>query len=448
MKPNFTRVFPLLIVLFCFSKSSFSQCGAVLSSPANDISINTNNVVLNTYYPGTGSPVKGSTTLTVGAPIGNATNIANGDMVLIIQMQGADINSTNGDAYGDGVAGGNASGYLNTSLVAGTFEYNIVSAYNSGTGLVTLQYGIANNYYTRAYSSTTGAQSYQLIRVPRYYNFTLNNNRTITGTAWNGSAGGVIVLEATNTFTFNSSSSVINANGLGYRGGGGKNFTSSSSSLTNTDYRWNSPVTTSGNSTGGAKGEGIAGTPMYVYNSGTNTTTTNIEGYVDGSLGRGAPGNAGGGGTDGQTNSNQYNTGGGGGGNGGSGGRGGSGWDGGAGNPATYNTGGFGGSAYAPASEVRIVMGGGGGAGTANNATAPGTEYLCSGGAGGGIVIIRAKSFVGNGSITANGVASNDPTTTDAAGGGGAGGSIIVLTNTSTITTNSTITATATGGKG
>lgn len=461
MKPIFTRVFPLLIVLFCFSKSSFSQCGAVLSSPANDIAIGSSNTILNTYYPGTGNPVKGNTTLTVGTPVGSATNIANGDMVLIIQMQGADFNSANDDTYGNGVAGGDASGYLNTNLVAGSFEYNIVSAYNSGTGLVTLQYGIANNYYTRAYSSTLGVQSYQLIRVPRYYNFTINNNRSVTGTAWNGSAGGVIVLEATNTFTFGNSNSKINADTLGFRGGGGKRFngvtagnSNGTTGLTNTDYRWNSPVTTSGNNTGGAKGEGFVGTPMYLYNTGTNATTTNIEGYVDGSLGRGAPGNAGGGGTDGQASSNQYNTGGGGGGNGGSGGRGGSGWDGGGatgGNPATYNTGGFGGSAFAQASEIKIVMGGGGGAGTGNNAAAGTTDYLCSGAAGGGIVIVRAKSFSGNGSISANGDASFDitaPGVTDAAGGGGAGGSIIVITNTSTVSTNATITATANGGKG
>ena len=447
MNSIFTRVFLLLIVPLCFSKSAFSQCGAVLSSTGNNFFVTSFNSVLNTYYPGTDNPVKGSTTLTVGTPIGNATNIANGDMVLIIQMQGAEINSANSDAYGDGVAGGNASGYLNTGLVAGTFEYNIVSAYNSGTGLVTLQYGIANNYYTRAYSSTLGAQSYQLIRVPRYYNFTINNNSMVSGTAWNGSAGGVIVLEATNTFTLSTTTSRINANGIGYRGGGGINFTGASTGLTNSDYRWNSPVTMSGNTTGGAKGEGIAGTPMYVYNSGTSTTT-NIEGYVDGSLGRGAPGNGGGGGTDGQGSGNQYNTGGGGGGNGGPGGRGGSGWDGGAGAPATYNTGGFGGSDFAEASEFKIVMGGGGGAGTANDATAAGTEYLCSGAAGGGIIIVRAKTFSGGGTITANGANSNNPTTGDAAGGGGAGGSIIVLTNTSTIATNANITATAKGGNG
>lgn len=457
MKPVFTRVLPLLIVLFCFSKSSYSQCGAVLPNTSN-LTVGTNNTVLNTYYPGTGNPVKGNTTLTVGARIGNATNIANGDMVLIIQMQGAEYNSANSDAYGDGVAAGNASGYLTSNLVAGAFEYNIVSAYNAATGLVTLSYGLANNYYTRAYSSTTGTQSYQLIRVPRYYNITINNNRSVTGAAWNGSAGGVIVLEATNTFTFNSATATINADALGFRGGGGKRFngvaagnSNGTTALTNTDYRWNSPVSTAANSTGAAKGEGIAGTPMYVYNSGTNATTTSIEGYINGSMGRGAPGNAGGGGTDGQASSNQYNTGGGGGGNGGSGGRGGSGWDGGASNPNTYNTGGFGGSAFAQASEMKIVMGGGGGAGTGNNAEAGTTDYLCSGAAGGGIVIIRARTFSGNGSIIANGAASNDITAagvTDAAGGGGAGGSIIILSNTSTMTSNTTITATANGGKG
>lgn len=456
MKPFFTRVSLLLIVLFCFSKSSFSQCGATLPNTSN-LTVNTSNTILNTYYPGTGNPAKGNTALTVGAPIGNAANIANGDMVLIIQMQGAEYNSTNSDAYGDGVTGG-ASGYLTSNLAAGTFEYNIVSAYDPGTGLVTLSYGLANNYYTRASSAINGAQRYQLIRVPRYYNITINNNRSVTGVAWDGSAGGVIVLEATNTFAFNSNTATINANALGFRGGGGKRFngvaagnSNGATALTNTDYRWNSPVTTTGNTTGGVKGEGIAGTPMYVYVSGTDASTTSIEGYIDGSMGRGAPGNAGGGGTDGQTSSNQYNTGGGGGGNGGSGGRGGSGWDGGAANAATYNTGGFGGSAFAQASEMKIVMGGGGGAGTGNNAAAGTTDYLCSGAAGGGIVIIRARTFTGNGLITANGAASNDITAagvTDAAGGGGAGGSILVLSNTATITTNTTITATASGGKG
>ncbi len=97
-------------------------------------------------------------------------------------------------------------------------------------------------------------------------------------------------------------------------------------SLTNTDYRWNSPVTNASNSTGGAKGEGIAGTPAYYFEYGTTITTAGtVEGYINGSMGRGAPGNGGGGATDGSpvgaSTENQFNSGGGGGGNAGSGGQ-------------------------------------------------------------------------------------------------------------------------------
>ena len=70
-------------------------------------------------------------------------------MVLIMQMQGADFNSANSDSYGDGVAGGDASGYLSGNLMAGYYEYNIVSGFNSGTGEITFSYTLANNYYTR-----------------------------------------------------------------------------------------------------------------------------------------------------------------------------------------------------------------------------------------------------------------------------------------------------------
>jgi hypothetical protein len=456
MKPFFTRVFLLLLFLFPLFKNLYSQCGTAPGSGTTTVS--TANQILNTYYPGTGNPVSGATTLTVGArdSRGNTTNIANGDMVVIMQMQGAEFNSTNSDAYGNGVAGGDASGYLSSNLVAGKYEYNIVSGYNSGTGVVTFSYGLAHNYHTRAYSTTTGIQSYQVIRVPRHYRLTIDAGASITAPAWNGSSGGVIVLEASDRLSINGS---VTANALGFRGGGGKRFTgvsggntNGSTALTNTDFRWNSPVTTAANTTGGAKGEGIAGTPAYYLTNGaTNATTATVEGYINGSLGRGAPGNAGGGGTDGDVVANQYNPGGGGGGNGGAGGRGGSGWDGGAANPNTYNTGGNGGAAYTQASLLQLVMGGGGGAGTSNNSTAGTTDYLSSGACGGGIIIMRALRFAGSGSVTANGAGANNVSTTgvtDAAGGGGAGGTIVVLTNQTGGTSTQTFSVTANGGKG
>lgn len=447
----------VLMALFSFylPQLAFSQCGTAPTSGTT--TVNTSGSIRNTYYPGTGNPTAGSSSLTVGArdARGNATDIANGDLVLIIQMQGADINSTNTDSYGDGVSGGSASGYLTTNLVAGTYEYNIVNSYNSGTGLVQFTHSLANNYYTRAYTSSTGTQSYQLIRVAWSYDFTINSGKSLTAPAWNGSTGGVVVIEAAHTFTINGT---ITVDGLGFRGGGGKQLTGAtagntngSGSITNTDYRWNSAATTSANKTGGAKGEGIAGTPMYTLDNGNTTTTTNtLEGYINGSEGRGAPGNAGGGGTDGDPSANQYNTGGGGGGNGGAGGQGGSGWDGGTGNPATYPYGGHGGSAFAQASLSRFVMGGGGGAGSSNNSSGT-TEYLASGAEGGGIILIRAKFYAGSGVLSANGATAYDQSTsgvTDAAGGGGGGGTIVMVTNTTTAPGANTITATATGGNG
>jgi uncharacterized repeat protein (TIGR01451 family) len=68
---------------------------------------------INTYYPGSGAAAAGSTALTLGASRGATTPIAAGDLLLIIQMQDAAINTTNTDAYGDGTAGdGEARGAL------------------------------------------------------------------------------------------------------------------------------------------------------------------------------------------------------------------------------------------------------------------------------------------------------------------------------------------------
>jgi hypothetical protein len=454
--PFFARAFlSTIIILFSHFNDSFSQCGTAPVSGTTTIS--TAGQIVNTYYPGTGNPVIGATTLTVGNRDGRGdnTNLGNGDMVLIIQMQGADLNSANSDAYGDGVAGGNASGYITSNLMAGYYEYNIVSSYNNGSGIVNFLYSLANNYYTRAYTASTGIRTYQVIRVPRYYDLTINAGGSITAPTWNGSTGGIVVLEAANTLTLNGS---VTANALGFRGGGAKTWTgvtagntNGTGAITNIDYRWASPVTTAANTTGGAKGEGIAGTPAYTLTNGATSVTTNsVEGYIDGSMGRGAPGNAGGGGTDGDPGNNRFNPGGGGGGNGGAGGKGGSGWDNGPGNPLTYPTGGYGGSAFAQASLQRIVLGGGGGAGTVNNSSAA-NEYYSSGACGGGIIIMRAKSYSGNGTVTANGATANNvasPASTDAAGGGGAGGTIIVVTNQAGSVGTHTITASANGGKG
>jgi uncharacterized repeat protein (TIGR01451 family) len=208
------------------------------------------------------------------------------------------------------------------------------------------------------------------------------------------------------------------------------------------------------------KGEGIAGTPNRMnqptsFNGAPNQVTSGTSpGYPNGtnsdaSKGRGAPGNAGGGGTDGNT-ANDENSGGGGGGNYAAGAKGGNSWN------SNLTVGGEGGSAVTGLAFNRVVMGGGGGAGSTNNGTADSATYInpagvgcstgggtCSSGApGGGIVLIRANSILGSGSITANG-GSGYNVGNDSAGGGGAGGSVVLDTQV-----GGSVTVTANGGDG
>ena len=456
---NLTKSFVSILFFNALNLTSIAQCG---NDPTSGLTtVSTANQINNSYFSGTGNPVAGNTTITVGAldARGNATTLSNGDLVLIIQMQGAGINATNTDAYGDGVSGGNASGYMSTNLYAGIYEYNTVASFSSS--VITFSYAISNNYYTQVFSAGNPIRQFQVIRVPREFNITINSGASITAPAWNGSTGGVVALDAANTFTDNGA---VNVTGLGFRGGGGKNFvgattgnTNGTSTLMNTDYRWDSPATNVANQTGGAKGEGVAGTPAYVLPQNATTTITNsAEGYVNGSMGRSAAGNGGGGATDGIPvggSNNQYNTGGGGGGNAGTGGNGGSGWHGGSGTSATFPYGGYGATGFLHNSMSRFVMGGGGGAGTANNSNSA-NEYQSSGGCGGGIIILRAKLFAGYGSIVADGgdapgvIGVGGTANTDAAGGGGAGGTIIAVTRTSGTTGLYAITASAKGGKG
>src|SRR4029077_6880217 len=87
----------------------------------------------------------------------------------------------------------------------------------------------------------------------------------------------------------------------------------------NADYRNTAPTTYTGAAVAGshaAKGEGIAGTPRWVESANT-LLNTNVEGYPNGSMAKGARGNAGGGGTDAPPAANDQNAGGGGGANGG-----------------------------------------------------------------------------------------------------------------------------------
>jgi uncharacterized repeat protein (TIGR01451 family) len=395
--------------------------------------------VINTYYPGTASASTGATSLTVGAGTGAGTPVAAGDLLLVMQMQNANINSTNTSSYGDGATGSgstslNNSGVYEFAIAASALGINggTVSVSGSGPGG-----GLLYSYTNSAATATQGQFTFQVIRVPHYMTATLGAG--LTASPWNGSTGGVVALDLESTLTLGGGK--VTVDGLGFRGGAGLQLQGGTG--TNTDYRLTSPATYTGAAEPGAqgsKGEGIAGTPMWVSTA-TGYASTTVDGYPNGSMARGAPGNAGGGGTDAdpQTASpggNDKNAGGGGGANGGSGGSGGNAWN------ANLSSGGLGGAPF-PAAITRVVLGGGGGAGSRNNDD--GVALASSAAPGGGIVILRVGGLSGSGTISANGAAAYDGTANDAAGGGGAGGSIIILSSGGG---ESGLTVSAQGGSG
>ena len=413
--------------------TAFSQTNAC-ANPGKNGNGGTLSGVINTYYPATANASVGATSITVGASRGAAVPIATGDLLLVIQMQDAAINSTNTYSYGDGATG---SGFTNLN---NTGSYEFVKA----TSGVPLTGGTANlvatgpgggllyGYTNAVATGTQGQRRYQVVRVPQYSTATLSSS--LTAAAWDGSTGGILALDVAGTL--NLSAALVSVDGLGFRGGASLQLTGAAGN--NSDFRFAAPAVYTGTAVAGADGakaEGIAGTPRWVE-SGNTFLGTGVEGYPNGSMARGAPGNAGGGGTDGNPAANNQNAGGGGGGNGGVGGVGGDTWN------SNLSGGGLPGAAF-PAGAGRLVLGGGGGAGSRNNS--PGDNRASSGAAGGGMIIIRAGSLSGAATLSANGMSGYNGTANDGGGGGGAGGSIIV---TSAAGGTSGLTVLARGGRG
>jgi hypothetical protein len=323
-----------------------------------------------------------------------------GGQVVVMQMQDDVIgtNTTNASTFGD----------LSAISNAGRYEIRTISAVTPTTGAptsLTLSATLANTYNTGTNSSV------QLISFRNLgANYTTTAN--ISGLSWNGTIGGVVALNVSNTLTLNHS---ILANGLGFRGGlysndnGGAICTSPS----NTIYIAN-------NNQLGFKGESI-------YKN-TNTGFNNARAKML---------NGGGGGND-------HNGGGGGGGNYTSGGQGGNGYN----NCTTFPGGGLGGiSLLSSISASRVFLGGGGGGGQQNN------SQNSAGANGGGIILIKANTIATSttcGSSILISASGNTAVTAgnDGMGGGGAGGSIVIQATTFSATATCPLTTISNGGNG
>ncbi|HYP01039.1 MAG TPA: DUF11 domain-containing protein [Pyrinomonadaceae bacterium] len=420
----------LFAALALLAATPSARAQNVCALPGND-NVATLSGVINTYYPGTASASVGATSIQVGAARfdGASVPITAGDLLLVIQMQDAAINATNGTAYGANNGTARGASNINNS---GRYEY-VVATTSIGLGANTVSIrglgganGLIYSYTNAAATGTQGQRKFQVVRVPQYASATLTSG--LSAASWDHvtGTGGILAFDVAGTL--NLAGATVSVNGRGFRGGGGRPLVGgrvNNVRINNSIFDYAYPTSVPLTSTIGAhgtKGEGIAGTPRYIYDRATDTVIENSsEGYPGGSNARGAPGNAGGGGTDsaGATN-NEANSGGGGGGNGGNGGQGGNTWR------DNEAIGGLGGAVVAN-DATRVVLGGGGGAGSRNNSV----DTDSSGGAGGGIILIRTATISGTGTLTANGDDALNSTANDGGGGGGAGGSVIVTANSS-----------------
>ena len=145
--------------------------------------------VINNY-----AAVTGSDTCLNALIVDTASFFKSEDKVLIIQMKGASIDTSNTSTFGTIKNINNAGGY----------EYNTVDSVNGN--MVFLKYRFINTY--------DFSQAVQLVSIPQYNNVVISG--TLRAQPWNGTKGGVLIFNAIGTVINGSS---INTSGQGFLGG-------------------------------------------------------------------------------------------------------------------------------------------------------------------------------------------------------------------------------------
>lgn len=432
------------MIIFCFLCCFLAPTRSSAQAGKNGAKSINGSVSVNEYTTLAADANAGASSITVSNSSLNTNGyfsapLAAGDLIFIIQIEGVNIGTADDTTYG---------AILNYNN-CGNYEMAEVATVPNGT-TITLSCALQKNY------STSGRT--QVVRVPRYTTLTINGAGTLTCPGWNGSTGGVLVVETQGSVSINSGGK-IDVSGKGFRGGALLENNAGWGVLNYRDLQ---------SAYGGEKGESVAG-----YQADYDV--------LNGRYCKGAPANGGGG-------ASAHNGGGGGGSNAGNiaswtgrgtpdistgswanawnleysgfasttssgGGKGGYTFSSSDQNALSVGTtnGAWGGDARRDNggrgarpldySTGRIFLGGGGGGGDQND------NYGGAGGAGGGIAYIMSQLDIsGAGQVLANGVngSSTVSTGTDGAGGGGAGGVIILnaLGNISGISAN------ANGGNG
>src|SRR5205085_9224595 len=91
-------------------------------------------------------------------------------------------------------------------------------------------------YTNAAATGVQGQRRFQVVRVPQFSSASLSS--TITVPAWNGTAGGIFVLDVAGILNLNSAT--LSVDGLGFRGGAGMQLTGGAGA--NTDFRQPAPA--------------------------------------------------------------------------------------------------------------------------------------------------------------------------------------------------------------
>lgn len=320
--------------------------------------------------------------------VSSVTDFSVGDKVLMIQMQGATIDESQANTFGDILDYGSA----------GNYEFQEICSINGST--IYFEFTMLNSYDSNG--------KVQLISVPTYTD-ALISGADLTAQPWNGSTGGVLVFDVEGTLDFGSQNIDVSEQGFV----GGQAVPSGAGCVFLEDQTYYSDLTSVDETA--LKGEGIA---LQISTK---------------ECGRGPQANGGGGG-------NNHNGGGSGGANYGYGGAGGQRIK-----SSTFTCGsvvGMNSKDLSPGyANGKIFLGGGGGAGHGNNAGIIGESGLN----GGGIVIITAGTIVGNNNtILANGGSATVNTEGEGGGAGGAGGTVLIDAQT----ISSALNVTVNGGDG
>lgn len=182
--------------------------------------------------------------------------LSEGDLILIIQIQGVSIETSDRKDFG----WGEITNYNN----CGNYEYAEVESVPNGSS-IELSCPLSKDY--------TASGKVQIIRVPRYTSLNIPVGTTLTSDAWDGTVGGLLVVEVENNCTIEG---IVDMSALGFRGTASGTNTGSANGASNEYASSNQAVA-------GLKGEGVVG-----YHA-------EYDG-LQGRFGRGAAANAGGGG--------------------------------------------------------------------------------------------------------------------------------------------------------